>query len=114
MSDFDDTPSPLTTRSALHGRLRKLEAASLRHAHRFLVRRWKNLEETRRHVALWLLFVLALCAATVFQSMQTSAAYLVQGPSKGGTYTAGVIGAVNSLNPIFAGTQAEQSAAHLL
>ncbi|HXH26448.1 MAG TPA: peptide ABC transporter substrate-binding protein [Candidatus Acidoferrum sp.] len=113
MSDFEDIPT-LTRRSALHGKLRSIEAASLKHAHRFLVRRWKNLEETRKRIICWVLFVLLLSGLAAFQSMQTRAAYLIDGPSHGGTYSEGVLGAINSLNPIFAGTQAELSASHLL
>lgn len=100
--------------SKITGKLRKLEGATIRHAHQFLIRRWKNLQEVRRHALGWLFLVVAMSAAVVWQSSQTMNAYSVELPSEGTTYSEGVLGSVDNLNPIFASTQAERSASRLI
>lgn len=99
---------------ALSGRLKALEGVTLKHAHRFILRRWRNLQEVRRHALGWLVLVVALSAATIWQTAQTTAHYTQPGPTEGGTYTEGVFGKVDDMNPIFASTPAELSAARLL
>jgi len=98
----------------INGRLRKIEGATIKHAHRFLIRRWKNLQEVRRHATSWFLFVLILSGVVLWQTAQGMSLYSINIPSEGGTYTEGVFGALDNLNPIFASTQAERSASRLL
>ncbi|HWZ65697.1 MAG TPA: peptide ABC transporter substrate-binding protein [Patescibacteria group bacterium] len=92
----------------------EIENATSRHAHRFITSRWRNLQEVRRHAVGWALLVLALSMATFWQSAQLAKLYTVEAPSKNTTYTEGVFGAVENLNPIFASTPAERSASRLL
>lgn len=94
--------------------LRELEGITLRHAHRFILSRWKNLREVRNHALGWVIFVMALSMVAFWQSAQLTHLYATEVPSKGTTYTEGVFGTIDNLNPIFASTPAERSASRLL
>lgn len=61
----------------------------------------------------WLLAIAALIVAAVWQSTQFSALYSADIPAEGTTYTEGVVGAVDNLNPIFASTPAEKAVSRL-
>jgi peptide/nickel transport system substrate-binding protein len=102
------------SRKEMKGKLRRLEGATLKHAHHFIVRRWRNLQEVRRSALGWVILVLVLSGAVLWQASQTFALYSQEIPSENTTYTEGVVGAVDNLNPIFASTQAERSASRLL
>lgn len=105
---------PAKPRRSMRGRLRRIERISLRHAHKFIVRRFVNLREVRRHAAGWLLLLGALSAVTLWQSQVASQAYTAPVASEGGVYTEGVFGAIDTMNPLFATTPAERSASRLL
>ena len=107
-------PEPGETPTELRGRLRRLEGATLGHAHKFIVRRWKNLQEVRRMAGAWLLIIAALIVATFWQTSQFDRLYSADIPAEGTTYTEGVVGAVDNLNPIFASTPAEKAVSRLL
>src|SRR6266550_91257 len=98
----------------LQGRLRRIEGVTLGHAHKFIIRRLKNLQEVRRMAGAWLLLIAALIVAVFWQGTQFSRLYSADVPAEGGTYTEGVFGAVDNLNPLFASTPAEKSASRLL
>jgi peptide/nickel transport system substrate-binding protein len=110
--DYETTES--SRRQIIKGRLRSIEGATLKHAHRFIIRRWKNLQDVRRHAMGWLCVVLILTGLVVWQSFQTTKFYSQPIPSEGVTYTEGIVGAVDNLNPIFASTPAERAASRLL
>jgi peptide/nickel transport system substrate-binding protein len=95
-------------------RLRKLESASVKHAHRFIIRRWENVQEVRRHALSWLLLVAVLVGGIVLQTSATETSYRDRLPAEGGTYAEGILGQIDTLNPIFATTSAERSAANLM
>ena len=105
---------PAAPKRSLRGRLRRIERVSLRHAHKFIVRRFVNLREVRRHALGWLLLLAVLCAGTVWQASVSSQAYTAPVPSEGGVYTEGVFGTIDTINPLFAATPAERSASRLL
>src|SRR5687768_2636115 len=108
--DQPDTSPDGSKREELKGKLRQLEGITLKHAHRFIIRRLKNLQEVRRHALGWLLLISLLSVAVLWQTTQVTRLYSKEGPSEGTTYTEGVFGAVDNLNPIFASTPAERSA----
>ena len=95
-------------------RARKVEAATVRHAHEFIVGRWQNAREVRRNIGLWLLGVGLLIAMVAVQFVLLRGTYTQQAPVSGGTYAEGVVGEVETLNPLYATTPAEQSASRLL
>lgn len=104
------TPSAKQVRA----RARKIENLTMRHAQRFIVSRWGNLRDVRRHVISWVILATLLVIVTTLQLLWIQAPYTAMQPVEGGTYAEGVIGRLDSLNPIYASTQSERSAASLL
>lgn len=102
------------TQTELRGRLKRLEGATLGHTQKFIVRRWKNLQEVRRMAGAWLLAIAALIVAAFWQTTQVASIYSADVPAEGTTYTEGVVGAVDNLNPVFASTPAEKSVSRLV
>ena len=98
----------------VRGRLRRLEGATLGHAHKFIISRWRNLQEVRRMAGAWLLAIAALILAAFWQGGQFAQLYTIEGPAEDTTYTEGVVGTVDNLNPIFVSTPAEKSVSKLL
>ena len=95
-------------------RVRKMEKSSLRHARKFVTARLDRLSLVRRVVVGWVALVVILAGVSLAQWFGFRAAYLTEAPIKGGAYSEGVLGPLESLNPIFARTSAEKSAARLL
>jgi peptide/nickel transport system substrate-binding protein len=95
-------------------RARKIEGATLRHAHRFIISRWTNLREVRRLALGWMALASLLVIVTGVQLFWVQNAYSSQQSESGGTYAEGVIGRLDTLNPIYATTQSERSASRLI
>lgn len=94
--------------------MRKVESATTRHAHKFIIKRWSNVREVQRHVVLWILVMGLLIAATGLQLMWYQQSYRTTAPALDGTYAEAVLGPIDTLNPLFADTSAEQSASYLM
>ncbi len=90
------------------------EKAGTRHAHDFLVKRWRNVRQVRRHMLSWLLLVAVLIGLTGLQLFAYQKSYSHPAPTRGGIYAEGAIGPLNNINPLFANTEAERSASHLI
>ncbi len=95
-------------------RARDMENATLKHAHRFIVSRFDNIRFVKRHAIGWLLFVGLLITVSGFQLLGYQRSYSQFSPAEGGTYAEGVVGSLETMNPIFARTPAEQSASRLI
>lgn len=95
-------------------RARKIEGATMRHAHRFIISRWANLRDVRRHAIAWLILAGLLVVATGLQLFWIQGAYMSKQSVSGGTYAEGVIGRIDTVNPIYASTQSERSASYLI
>ena len=95
-------------------RLRKIEKGSLRHAHKFVTSRLDRLSNVRRRVSVWIILVLVMIGASVVQWYISSSSFMTMAYTSGGSYSDGVLGPLENLNPIFAKTNAEKSAAKLL
>ncbi len=95
-------------------RARKLEGATVRHAHRFILSRLTNLNDVRRHAVGWLMLASLLVVVTLLQLFWVKDAYVASYQADGGIYAEGTIGRIDTLNPIFASTQSERSASQLL
>ena len=95
-------------------RARKIEGATMRHAHRFIISSWANLRDVRRHALGWLVLASLLLVATGLQLYWIQSSYASEQPVSGGTYAEGVIGRLDTLNPIYASTQSERSAGQLI
>ena len=101
-------------RKNLSKHAKKAESASFKHAHKFIVGRWNNIQNVRRHVIGWLLLVGVLVAAVGLQLSWFQRSYSVDAPTEGGTYAEATLGPIESLNPLYASTSAELSASELL
>lgn len=99
---------------SLSKRMRKVETATVRHANRFIVKRWKSVRESRRYIISWIIGVGLLIAAAGLQLMWYQQSYRTEAPALDGTYAEAVLGPLNTLNPIFASSSAERSAGYLM
>ncbi|MFZ3010122.1 MAG: ABC transporter substrate-binding protein, partial [Candidatus Microsaccharimonas sp.] len=98
----------------LSRRMKKVEGATVKHARRFVFRRLDNFREVRRHIAIWILAIGIIVGASGLQLMWYQQSYRATAFSNDGTYAEAVQGPINTLNPIFASTSAEESAGKLL
>ncbi len=105
---------PVPTKQSVRHRLRRIERLTLRHAHRFLVRRVDNFRLGRRRAAGWVLLIASLVGVAVWQSGLNAQGYSAEIPSEHGVYSEGVYGALDNLNPILASSPAERAASRLL
>jgi len=94
--------------------MKKVEGATVRHARRFVFKRMDNIREVRRHIILWVLTIGVIIGASGLQLMWHQQSYRILTSANDGTYAEAVLGPVNTLNPIFASTSAEESASYLL
>jgi peptide/nickel transport system substrate-binding protein len=102
------------SRKAISVRAKKVSNETVRHAHKFLIKRWHNVQEVRRHVILWILVISSLITASGVQFMWYQCTYRTTAPASTGTYAEAVLGPVSTLNPLFASSSAEKSVAELL
>lgn len=101
-------------RKQLVRRMRKAESATQRHAHRFIVRRIDNIRLVSREVTIWLVVLGLLIAGLGVQMIVGQRNYTTQARREGGLFVEGVMGPINTLNPLFVSTSAEASAARLI
>lgn len=94
--------------------MKKVEGATVRHARRFVFKRMDSIREVRRHIILWILTIGLIIGASGLQLMWYQQSYRMTANADNGTYAEAVLGPVNTLNPIFASTSAEESAGALL
>lgn len=95
-------------------RAKKAETATVRHARKFITRRLDNLQDVRRHIALWLAGLALLTLSVGLQLVWLQSSYMTDAPVAGGTYAEAELGPVKTLNPLYASTSAERSAASLI
>lgn len=94
--------------------MKKVEGATIKHARRFVFKRMNSIRDARRHIALWVLAIGVIIGASGLQLMWYQQSYRSVVSATDGTYAEAVLGPVNTLNPIFANTSAEESASYLL
>ena len=99
---------------SLNKRLRRAETVSTKHAHRFVLKRLTSLRDARRHIISWLLLASALIVITAVQLVWFQNSYKVTANISGGTYSEGMIGDFETLNPLYAQSLPEQSASRLI
>lgn len=93
---------------------RKLETATVKHAHRFLIRRWTNIRNVGRLTISWLVLTGLLIALASMQILWYRDGYTTTAPGPGGTYAEGSVGQLETTNPLFATTSPEVAASKLL
>lgn len=92
----------------------RIENATIKHAHRFLVSRLDKIRDVRRHIIVWFGGVGLLIAFVGLQMLWFQQSYITEAPVSGGTYAEGLKGPVDTLNPLFATSPVELSSSHLL
>lgn len=105
---------PSVDRKKIFKHMKKAEKASTRHAHKFLVKRLDTIRVARRHIVQWLILISVLIAATGLQLTWAQSSYQTLGGAKGGTYAEAMVGAIDTLNPLYATTEPEVAASRLL
>lgn len=105
---------PKITHKVILKHAKKVETATTKHAHKFIIKRWENIIEVRKQVIVWILVMCLLIAATGVQLVWFQESYLSNTASNDGTYAEAVLGSIDTLNPLYANTSAEQSASSLL
>ena len=95
-------------------RMKRVEGASIKHARRFVFKRLDNFREVRRRIALWVLAIGIIIGATGMQYLWYQNDYRSTANATGGTYAEAVLGPVDTLNPLFAKSSAEEAAGELL
>lgn len=103
-----------TLKKSAQKQARKVEGATMRHAHRFLVSRWDKIREIRAHIIIWLGSVAVLIALVGLQMVWFQRSYITRAPVNGGTYAEAIKGSIDTLNPLYATKPAELAASHLL
>jgi peptide/nickel transport system substrate-binding protein len=99
---------------AFSKRAKKAETRTARHAHKFVVSKLDSLRNAKQHVIIWLLIVGVLMGAVALQMVWFQKTYKTMAWKDGGTYAEGVIGPLNTLNPLYATSQPEISASKLI
>jgi peptide/nickel transport system substrate-binding protein len=94
--------------------MKRAEGVTTRHAHRFIVRRMDSVRNVQRHIVGWLFLVGCLIAASGVQLAWFQQSYQTLAADSGGTYAEGTLGPIDTLNPLYASSDAELATAHLL
>lgn len=113
-SKWNRMPKMSFSSKDLSRRMKKVEGATVKHARRFVFRRLNNFREVRRHIALWVLAIGVLIGASGVQLYWYQQSYRTLAAANDGTYAEAVLGPVETLNPLFARSDAEESAGQLL
>lgn len=107
-------PKVSINKRILTSRMRKVEGATIKHAHKFIIKRWSNVREAQWHIIMWIIVMGLLIAATGMQLMWYQQSYRATASANNGTYAEAVLGPIDTLNPLFAVSSAEQSASYLM
>lgn len=95
-------------------RVKKAEGATTRHAHKFIVQRLDNIRNARRQIIGWLLLIGVIIAAVGVQLTWFQQDYQAVAAAEGGTYAEASLGPIDTLNPLFAASDAEVASSKLL
>lgn len=94
--------------------MRRAEGATVRHAHRFIIGRWDNIRDVRRHILVWLVGIALLITLVGIQMIWLQRNYVQLAPVHGGVYAEAVNGPADTLNPLYAVSTAETATSRLL
>lgn len=95
-------------------RVQSIKKATRSHAHKFVVRKFSKIAEVRRNVMLWMVVIFAVIGAVFVQSQLTNNQYITDAKARGGVYIEGVVGKIETLNPLYATSAPELAARKLL
>lgn len=91
-----------------------LQSNSSQHVSKHIIKRAQRIVGVRRFIAGWLLIVLLLSITTIATLLQVQHASRQTTATTGGTYTEGLVGTINNLNPLFSNGPIDESASHLI
>lgn len=92
----------------------KLSRDAVRHTRRFVSSRLDRLAAIKRMLVGWLFLAVLLIGVSLAQWYGFRPAYMTEAPAAGGTFSEGVLGPLETLNPLYARSSAEKSAAKLM
>ena len=95
-------------------RLKKVETSTTRHAKKFIVKRIENVKASRRYIIAWLVLVSVILVGIAVNFFLIDRQYMTRADVPGGTYAEGVIGKLETLNPLYVSSSAEGAAAKLM
>lgn len=101
-------------RRRLTRRAKKVSTATQRHAHRFIIRRIENVRLVSRQVITWLVLVGMVVAGMGIQLIWNQRSFMAEARAEGGVYVEGVVGPLNTLNPLYTMTSADASVTRLI
>ena len=91
-----------------------LEEKVLKGTEKFVINRWQKIREVRTQIIIWCSLVLTILLAVVLQVFFSERGYRTMAMVGGGTYREGVVSEIKSLNPLYATSESERSAAQLV
>lgn len=92
----------------------KVESATTRHAHRFVVKRISNIRFVRQRIIAWFIAVALILGGIGAQFIWDGRTNMVQADTAGGTYAEGIVGKLETLNPLQASSSPEIAASRLM
>lgn len=95
-------------------RAKRAGTLTTKHAHKFVLKKLGSIRSVRQHIISWLVLIAVLITAVAVQSLWFQSGYKATAAVEGGTYAEGILGEIDTLNPLYAQTNAELSAARLL
>lgn len=95
-------------------RMHRAETMSTRHARKFIFRRLDSIRESKTEIISWLIVVGVITAGVLFQIFWFGRAYMTTAPADGGTYVEASLGPVDTLDPLYAHSDAENAASRLM
>lgn len=90
------------------------QSVSKKHISKYVTRRVGHIGNVRRFLSAWVGLVGLLCIVTAATAIQINRLSQKNAPMNGGTYTEGLVGASNNLNPLFSGGSIDDSATQLM
>lgn len=94
--------------------MKRAENVTQHHTRRFILRRIDNVRLVTSEIITWLAIVGVLIATLGLQQVWGASAYMKSSHQAGGFYVEGIVGSIETLNPLLASNEAEASAARLM
>ncbi len=92
----------------------ELEKSVVSGTERFVIRKWQKIREVRNQIIIWSSLLVTVFLALGLQIFFSQRGYRSLTMVGGGTYREGVVGKIDSLNPLYAMTESEKSASYLM
>jgi len=100
--------------NAAKAKVGDLQHKSIKHVHRYITKRAGRVLDVKRFVISWLLLVGVLCITTFGTFLKIRSAAVTTTPAPGGTYTEGMVGEINNINPLFSSGAIDDSVSRLV